>query len=158
MLAAAGAGPWPAITSVCALSALWKMIGTSPPGPLRWGSTTWRVNPAATAASKALPPDSNTAMPADEASQCVEATMPWVPTSSGLVVNMQRPYDMQWQAATQCSGLTSRHMGSSWPQASVAYGQRVLMCVFGLFTSSIATGYSSLSGWCSLSLNRRVQQ
>jgi hypothetical protein len=30
-------------------------------------------------------------MPADEASQCVEATMPWVPTSSGLVVNMRRP-------------------------------------------------------------------
>src|SRR5215208_1594516 len=57
MLAAAGAGPWPPITSVSALSALWKMIGTSPPGPLRWGSTTWRANPAATAASKALPPD-----------------------------------------------------------------------------------------------------
>src|ERR671917_2609826 len=33
---------------------------------------------------------------------------------------------MQWQAATQCSGLTSRHTGSSWPHASVAYGQRLL--------------------------------
>ena len=62
-----------------------------PAGPLRWGSTTWRARPAATAASKALPPASNTAMPADEASQCVEATMPWVPTRSGLVVNTQRP-------------------------------------------------------------------
>ena len=39
-----------------------KMAGTSPPGPLRCGSTTCRTNPAATAASKALPPRSSTAI------------------------------------------------------------------------------------------------
>ncbi len=27
---------------------------------------------------------------------------------------------IQWQAATQCSGFTSRQTGSSWAQASVA--------------------------------------
>src|SRR6266511_1096440 len=59
----------------------------SPPGPLRWGSTTCSVKPAATAASKALPPRSRTAIPAALASQCVEATMPNVPRSSGRVVN-----------------------------------------------------------------------
>src|SRR4051794_36722306 len=51
------------------------------------GSTTCSANPAATAASNALPPRSSTAMPADDASQCVEATMPNVPLSSGRVVN-----------------------------------------------------------------------
>src|SRR5215471_17308068 len=59
----------------------------SPPGPLRCGSTTCSVNPAAAAASKALPPRSSTAMPAALASQCVDATMPKVPLSSGRVVN-----------------------------------------------------------------------
>jgi hypothetical protein len=34
-----------------------------------------------------LPPFSSTAIPAAEASQCVDATMPNVPASSGLVVN-----------------------------------------------------------------------
>ena len=76
MLAAAGAGPWPPMTSVPDLPAVWSKMGTSPPGPLRWGSTTWRVRPAATAASNALPPDSSTAIPAEEASQCVDATIP----------------------------------------------------------------------------------
>src|SRR5215472_9853341 len=59
----------------------------SPPGPFRCGSTTCSVNAAATAASNALPPRSSTAMPAALASQCVEATMPNVPRSSGRVVN-----------------------------------------------------------------------
>ena len=63
------------------------MTGTSPPGPFRCGSTTWRTSPAATAASNALPPRSSTAIPAAEASQWVEATMPNVPASSGRVVN-----------------------------------------------------------------------
>ncbi len=62
-------------------------IGTSPPGPFRCGSTTCSTKPAATAASTALPPRSSTAMPAALASQWVEATMPWVPVSSGRVVN-----------------------------------------------------------------------
>src|SRR5215472_6393964 len=63
------------------------MTGTSPPGPFMCGSTTWRTSPVATAASNALPPASRTAIPAADASQCVEATMPNVPASSGLVVN-----------------------------------------------------------------------
>src|ERR1700752_2078528 len=63
------------------------MTGTSPPGPFRCGSTTCSTRPAATAASKALPPCSSTAMPAAEASQWVDATMPNVPASCGLVVN-----------------------------------------------------------------------
>src|SRR5438876_2083927 len=66
------------------------MAGRSPPGPFRCGSTTWSVNPAATAASNALPPCSSTAIPAADASQCVEATMPKVPRSSGRVVNTPR--------------------------------------------------------------------
>ena len=64
-----------------------RIAGRSPPGPFRCGSTTCSVKPAATAASKALPPCSSTAMPAAEASQWVEATMPKVPRSSGRVVN-----------------------------------------------------------------------
>ena len=54
------------------------------------GSTTCSANPAATAASNALPPRSSTAIPAADASQCVEATMPKVPDSSGRVVNAIR--------------------------------------------------------------------
>src|ERR1700730_17232523 len=63
------------------------MIGTSPPGPLRCGSTTCSVNAVATAASKALPPFSKTAIPTAVAIQWVEATTPNVPSSSGRVVN-----------------------------------------------------------------------
>src|SRR6476620_11476401 len=51
------------------------------------GSTTCSANPAATAASNAFPPRSSTAIPAADASQCVEATIPNVPDSSGRVVN-----------------------------------------------------------------------
>src|SRR2546429_944861 len=45
------------------------------------------ANPVATAGAKALPPRSSTAIPAAEASQCVDATIPKVPRSSGRVVN-----------------------------------------------------------------------
>ena len=51
------------------------------------GSTTWSTSPAATAASNALPPCSRTAIPDAEASQCVDATIPKEPRSSGRVVN-----------------------------------------------------------------------
>jgi hypothetical protein len=37
-----------------------------------------------------LPPRSSTAMPDWDASQCVEATIPKVPRSSGRVVNVTR--------------------------------------------------------------------
>src|SRR4051794_37397311 len=77
-----GARPRPAPASPLA-----KGRGPSPPGPLRWGSPTWRASPPATAASKALPPLSRTAIPAAVASQWVEATMPKVPASSGRGVD-----------------------------------------------------------------------
>jgi hypothetical protein len=65
-------------------------IGTSPPGPHMCGSTTWSTKPAATAASNALPPASRRRIPAEEASQWVDATMPYVPTSSGRVLKLMR--------------------------------------------------------------------
>src|SRR5674476_65503 len=63
------------------------MIGTSPPGPFRCGSTTCSVNAAATPASKALPPFSRVAIPTAVAIQWVDVTTPKVPSISGLVVN-----------------------------------------------------------------------
>ena len=62
------------------------MTGTSPPGPFKCGSTTCSVKAVATAASKALPPFSNTLMPMAVAIQCVEVTTPKVPSISGRVV------------------------------------------------------------------------
>src|SRR5438128_8835566 len=62
------------------------MTGTSPPGPLRCGSTTCKVKAVATAASNALPPFSRIAMPMAVAIQWVEATTPKVPSISGRVV------------------------------------------------------------------------
>src|SRR6266498_2791616 len=87
MVAFAGAGPWPQITSVLPVRTSLTMTGTSPPGPLRWGSTTCSVKAVATAASKALPPFSKVAMPTAVAIQWVEVTTPNVPSISGRVVN-----------------------------------------------------------------------
>src|SRR6478609_5142246 len=87
IVAAAGAGPCPQMTSGLPRFTSWRMTGTSPPGPLRCGSTTCRVNAVATAASKALPPFSSVAMPTAVAIQCVEVTTPKVPSISGRVVN-----------------------------------------------------------------------
>src|SRR3954465_12061275 len=87
MVAPAGAGPWPQITSVRARLVSWTMIGTSPPGPFRCGSTTCSVNAVATPASKALPPFSRVAIPIAVAIQWVEVTTPKVPSISGRVVN-----------------------------------------------------------------------
>src|SRR5690349_4602056 len=64
------------------------MTGTSPPGPLRCGSTTWSVNAVATAASNALPPRSKIPMPTAVAIQWVEVTTPNVPSISGRVVKV----------------------------------------------------------------------
>src|SRR5262252_5082729 len=86
MVAPAGAGPWPQITSTRPLLTSWTMTGTSPPGPLRWGSTTCKVKAVATAASNALPPFSRVAMPTAVAIQWVEVTTPNVPSISGRVV------------------------------------------------------------------------
>src|ERR1700676_1469735 len=87
IVAAAGAGPWPQITSVRPRLTSWTMIGTSPPGPFRCGSTTCSVNAVATPASNALPPFSKVAMPTVVAIQWVDVTTPKVPSISGLVVN-----------------------------------------------------------------------
>src|SRR5579863_4537059 len=87
MVAPAGAGPWPQITSVRPALASWTMTGTSPPGPLRCGSTTCSVNAVAAPASKALPPFSSVAIPTAVAIQWVEVTTPKVPSISGRVVN-----------------------------------------------------------------------
>src|SRR6185295_7468018 len=87
MVAFAGAGPWPQITSVRPRLVSCTMMGTSPPGPLRCGSTTCRVKAVATPASNALPPFSSVAMPTAVAIQCVEVTTPKVPSISGRVVN-----------------------------------------------------------------------
>src|SRR3954470_6839326 len=87
MVAPAGAGPWPQITSVLPRLTSCTMIGTSPPGPLRCGSTTCSVKAVATPASKALPPFSSIAIPTAVAIQCVEVTTPKVPSISGRVVN-----------------------------------------------------------------------
>ena len=62
------------------------MTGTSPPGPLRCGSSTCSAKAVATAASNALPPFSSTLMPTAVAIQCVVATTPKVPSISGRVV------------------------------------------------------------------------
>src|SRR5213078_879088 len=62
------------------------MTGTSPPGPLRCGSTTCSVNAVAQAASKALPPRSRMPIPTAVAIQWVEVTTPNVPSISGRVV------------------------------------------------------------------------
>src|ERR1700733_12136815 len=86
MVAPAGAGPWPQITSARPLRTSNRTTGTSPPGPLRCGSTTWSVNAVAQAASKALPPSSRIDMPTAVAIQWVEVTTPNVPSLSGRVV------------------------------------------------------------------------
>src|SRR5712671_5860726 len=86
MVAPAGAGPWPQITSARPLRTSNRIAGTSPPGPLRCGSTTWSVNAVAQAASKALPPFYNVDMPTAVAIQWVEVTTPNVPSISGRVV------------------------------------------------------------------------
>src|SRR6478672_13797405 len=87
MVAPAGAGPWPQITSVRPRLVSCTMIGTSPPGPFKCGSTTCSVNAVATPASNALPPFSRVAIPIAVAIQWVDVTTPKVPSISGLVVN-----------------------------------------------------------------------
>src|ERR1700733_13282486 len=88
MGAPAGATPWPQITSVLPRFTSWTMTGTSPHGPFKCGSTTCKVNAAAAAASKALPPFSNMLMPTAVAIQWVVATTPNVPSISGRVVKV----------------------------------------------------------------------
>jgi hypothetical protein len=55
-------------------------MGQSPPGPFKCGSTICSVKPAAAAASKALPPRSNTAIPTWEAIQATDDCQTWLAT------------------------------------------------------------------------------
>src|ERR1044072_4454596 len=87
MVASDGAAPCPQITSGLPRRTSYRITGTSPPGPLRCGSTTWRVNAVAQAASNALPPRPRMPMPTGVGSQWVEVTTPKVPSISGRVVN-----------------------------------------------------------------------
>src|SRR5258707_5059921 len=87
MVAPAGAGPWPQITSVRPRLVSCTIIGTSPPGPFKCGSTICSVNAVATPASNALPPFSRMPIPTAVAIQWVEVTTPKVPSISGLVLN-----------------------------------------------------------------------
>src|SRR5882762_8296227 len=115
MVAPPGAGPWPQITSVRPRLVSCTMIGTSPPGPFRCGSTTCSVNAVATPASKALPPFSSVAIPTAVAIQWVEVTTPKVPSISGLVVNgsglMLLIGIHRWAAAAGRAQLTTAQAG-----------------------------------------------
>src|SRR5271157_1023156 len=118
------------------------MAGTSPPRPFRCGSTTWSTSPAATAASNALPPCSSTASPAAEASQCVEATMPNVPASSGLVVN----------SGISPMTRSSHQAGARWPVYRLATGGAILddylLRLFGDHAVACCPGDHTLASGC----------
>src|SRR4051794_3457237 len=90
MVAAAGAGPCAHSTRGAPTSALQNTTGRSPPGPFWCGSTICSTNPAAAAASNALPPRSSIRMPEAAASQWVAETMPKVPRSAGRVAGAIR--------------------------------------------------------------------
>src|SRR5438309_10377617 len=87
------------------------MIGTSPPGPFKCGSTTCSVNAVATPASNALPPFSSVAIPTAVAIQWVEVTTPKVPSISGRVVNGSGLILLmgiqQWGRLTRAAHLTT---------------------------------------------------
>ena len=72
-------------------------------GPVQVRLDHLETKPAATAASNAFPPRSSTAIPAADASQCVEETIPKVPRSSGRVVKAVRA-----RATLRCSPNWSR--------------------------------------------------
>ena len=111
MVAALGAVPWPHSTRGRSRPAGCTMIGTSPPGPFRCGSTIWSVRPVATAASNALPPFSRIPNPTAVAIQWVLATAPNVPRISGRVVNAWPTVYSSGMSTCAASGLpASRSM------------------------------------------------
>src|ERR1700716_757962 len=95
------------MTSGLPLRVSHRMTGTSPPGPLRCGSTTCTGKGVAQAASKALPPFSSAPMPPAVAIQWVDVTTPKVPSISGRVVKglglmlLMRPVALSFD---QCGG------------------------------------------------------
>ena len=121
MVAPAGAGPWPHITSVRPRFTSCTITGTSPPGPLRCGSTTCSVKAVATPASNALPPFSSVAIPTAVAIQWVEVTTPKVPSISGRVVKgsgLILLMGIQWYGGA-CAGGALDHSRGSLPTAYV---------------------------------------
>src|SRR5947209_11287658 len=91
------------------------MTGTSPPGPLRCGSTTCSVNAVAAPASNALPPFSSVAIPTAVAIQCVEVTTPKVLSISGRVVNGSGLILLMKNPAACGAGAALEHSRSGMP-------------------------------------------
>jgi hypothetical protein len=81
--APSGAGPMKSSTCRSRVRAREISISPMPAAPDMNGSTTFRVEPTATAASTALPPSSSTRMPDIDASGCADATAPRVPMIVG---------------------------------------------------------------------------
>ena len=68
-------------------------------------------SPVATAASNALPPRSSTAIPVCDASQCVDATIPKVPRSSGRVVKLRgrtTKYALNGSCSSRCTSIDEK--------------------------------------------------
>src|SRR6187401_472387 len=123
MVAPDGAGPCPQTTSGLPRRTSYRITGTSPPGPLRCGSTTCSVNAVAHAASNALPPRSRIPMPTAVASQWVEVTTPKVPSISGRVVNeLGLTKFMEVPAPGKVAGLD--HVSPARPTAFGRYQPR----------------------------------
>ena len=80
-----GQTPWPSIT-VCWPLGSRRWAKPPPSRPTIMGSTTDRVNKAATAASTALPPAANISVPAAEARGWLVTTMPRAPKAGCLSV------------------------------------------------------------------------
>ncbi len=81
--AASGAGPRKSSTWRSRVRAREISMSPMPPAPDMKGSTTFKVDATATAASTALPPSRSMRMPAIEASGCADATAPRVPMIVG---------------------------------------------------------------------------
>src|ERR1700761_7053709 len=138
MVAPAGAGPWPQITSVRPRFAPCTMIGTSPPGPFRCGSTTCRVKAVATAASNALPPFSRIPMPTAVAIQWVEVTTPNMPSISGRVV---KGSGLMWPMAIRflmVEGGAIDHRWSALPTALRFWRLYAAYCGLGWIVDCVA--------------------
>src|ERR1700685_2351926 len=84
------------------------MTGTSPPGPLRCGSTTCSVNAAAPPTPKQLPPLPRLPMPTAVAIQWVVVTTPKVPSISGRVVKV---FGLMLVMKCLLSAMGARHPG-----------------------------------------------
>ena len=83
MSAARGERPMKSRTCRSPVLARETIMRPMPPMPDMKGSTTFRVDATAIAASTALPPASSMRMPAIDASGCADATAPRMPMTTG---------------------------------------------------------------------------